>query len=52
MTLDASRMLGHKTVTITEKCYAAWVPRRQKLLEQKMKAGLEKQGMKVSFSAA
>jgi hypothetical protein len=45
-------VLGHKKIAIAEKYYAAWVPRRQKQLEQKMKAGLEKPGMKVTFSAA
>jgi len=49
---DVSKMLGHKKIAITEKYYAAWVPRRQKLLEEKMKAGLERQGVKVSLSAS
>jgi site-specific recombinase XerD len=49
---DVQKMLGHKKIAITEKYYAAWVPRRQKQLEEKMRAGLEKQGMKVTFSAA
>jgi integrase len=48
---DVSKMLGHKSIKITEKYYAAWVPARQIQLEEKMIAALRRQGAKVSLRA-
>jgi integrase/recombinase XerD len=47
---DVSLMLGHKSVTVTEKYYAAWVPGRQTQLENKMIAALKRQGAHVTLS--
>jgi len=49
---DLSRMLGHKSVRVTEKHYAPWVPERQAQLEEKMTEALKKMGASVSLSAA
>lgn len=48
---DLSRMLGHKSVRVTEKYYAPWVPERQAQLEEKMTEALKKMGATVSLSA-
>jgi hypothetical protein len=47
-----SRMLGHKSVRITEKHYSSWVPERQAQLEEKMTEALKKMGASVSLSAS
>ena len=49
---DLSRMLGHKSVRVTEKHYAPWVPERQAQLEDKMTEALKKMGVTVSLSAS
>ena len=49
---DLSKMLGHKTVRVTEKYYAPWVPERQAQLEEKMTEALKKMGVSVSLSAS
>jgi integrase/recombinase XerD len=49
---DLSRMLGHKSVRVTEKHYAPWVPERQAQLEEKMTEALKKMGASVSLSAS
>jgi len=46
---DLSRMLGHKSVRVTEKHYAPWVPERQAQLEEKMTEALKKMGATVSL---
>ena len=47
---DLSKMLGHKTLRVTEKYYAPWVPERQAQLEEKMTEALKKMGVSVSLS--
>jgi integrase len=47
---DVSLMLGHKSVRVTEKYYAAWVPGRQTQLENKMIAAIRRQGARVTLS--
>ena len=49
---DLSRMLGHKSVRVTEKHYAPWVPERQAQLEEKMTEALKKMGATVSLGAS
>jgi len=49
---DLSKMLGHKSMRVTEKHYAAWVPERQAQLEEKMTEALKKMGASVSLSAS
>jgi integrase/recombinase XerD len=49
---DLSKMLAHKTVRVTEKYYAPWVPERQAQLEEKMTEALKKMGASVSLSAS
>ena len=49
---DLSRMLSHKSVRVTEKYYAPWVPERQVQLEEKMTEALKKMGASVSLSAS
>jgi integrase/recombinase XerD len=49
---DLSKMLAHKTVRVTEKYYAPWVPERQAQLEEKMTEALKKMGVTVSLSAS
>lgn len=46
---DLSRMLSHKSVRVTEKYYAPWVPERQVQLEEKMTEALKKMGVAVSL---
>jgi integrase len=46
---DLSKMLSHKSVRITEKYYAPWVPARQTQLEEKMIAAMTKMGASVSL---
>jgi integrase len=48
---DLSKMLSHKSIRITERYYAPWVPQRQVQLEEKMIAALERMGAKVSLGA-
>jgi len=47
---DVSKMIGHKSIRITEKYYSAWVPQRQAALEQKMIEGIRKMGATVTPS--
>ena len=49
---DLSKMLSHKSVRVTEKYYAPWVPERQVQLEEKMMEALKKMGATVSLSAS
>jgi integrase len=49
---DLSRMLSHKSVRVTERYYAPWVPERQVQLEEKMTEALKKMGVSVSLSAS
>jgi integrase len=49
---DLSKMLGHKTMRVTEKYYAPWVPERQAQLEEKMTEALKKMGVSVSLNAS
>jgi integrase/recombinase XerD len=49
---DLSSMLGHKSVRVTEKHYAPWVPERQAQLEDKMTEALKKMGATVSLGAS
>ena len=49
---DLSGMLGHKSVRVTEKYYAPWVPERQAQLEEKMTEALKKMGVTVSLNAS
>ena len=46
---DLSQMLSHKSVRITEKYYAPWVPERQSALERTMTGALLKMGASVSL---
>jgi hypothetical protein len=48
---DLSNMLSHKTVRVTEKYYAPWVPERQVQLEEKITQALKKMRASVSLSA-
>jgi integrase/recombinase XerD len=48
---DLSKMLGHKSIRVTEKHYAPWVPERQAQLEEKMTQALKKMGATVSLGA-
>jgi integrase/recombinase XerD len=45
---DVSRMLGHASIKVTEKFYAAWVPERRRKLEAKMIAAMRRMGVEVS----
>ena len=49
---DLSKMLSHKTVRVTEKYYAPWVPERQAQLEEKMTEAIKKMGATVSLGAS
>ena len=49
---DLSKMLGHKSMRVTEKHYAPWVPERQAQLEEKMTEALKKMGASVSLSVS
>jgi integrase len=46
---DLSKMLSHKSVKITEKYYAPWVPERQAALERRMTEALIQMGAAVSL---
>jgi integrase len=46
---DLSKMLGHKSVKITEKYYSPWVPERQAALERRMAEALVQMGVSVSL---
>ncbi len=48
---DLSQMLSHKSVKITERYSAPWVPERQSALEQKMMDALLKMGVTVSMTS-
>ena len=48
---DLSRMLTHRSIKVTEKYYAPWVPERQAALELKMIEALGKMGAGVTLSA-
>lgn len=43
-----SKLLGHKSVTITERYYAKWVPDRMKMLEDEAVTAMRKMGAKFS----
>jgi integrase len=43
-----SKMLGHKSVTTTERYYAKWVPDRLKMLEDEAVVAMRKMGAKFS----
>jgi hypothetical protein len=45
-------MLSNKSVRVTEKYYAPWVPERQVQLEEKMTEALKKMGLSVSLIAS
>ena len=46
---DLSKMLGHKSVKITEKYYSPWVLERQAALERRMAEALVQMGVSVSL---
>jgi integrase len=43
-----SKLLGHKSIRVTEKHYSPWVKARQRLLEDEMVAAMRKMGAKFS----
>jgi integrase len=43
-----SKLLGHKSITITERYYAKWVPERLRLLEEEAVAVMRRMGAEVS----
>ena len=45
---DVSKLLGHKSIQVTERYYAKWVPSRLQQLEDKVIAAHRKLGRKVS----
>ena len=46
---DLSKMLSHKSIKVTERYYAPWVPERQSALERTMTEALLKMGASVSL---
>ncbi len=46
-----SKLLGHSSITITEKYYATWVPERRKQMEDRVAEAMRRMGVQVSFAA-